>query len=490
MEGGGPGSPRVPMSLAAPTLVTQAAVETADRVAVVVGNSPPADDAVQFLKEESWRVERLPSVLEETAERLLRAASVVIVDATVAADTIPRALEYLHRICPEAASVLLAGADAPRPDFAGLGPGRPRLVSAPVSRESLLTALEAEIGYRNLLRENRILRDELHTATRLEDWIGCSGEAAEIRSAITTTAFSDGPVLIVGEPGSGRRLAAELVHRLGRQSSLPFLPLQAASLPAGGLATILSRLRRGDAGFGPEMLRTRRESLYRPGSLYLSGVEQLRPGDQATLDDAVRRPPPFRLIVSAAPDLRTRVRSGVFPRTLFKRLESSAIRIPPLRERREDIPALLLHFLKRACESAGEPAFGVSGTTVEAYGSYHWPGNTAELRTSVERAVATAQVSRFSGKVLPETLCSPPDGGTPRARNVDSRPLKEVIAEVERTLIERALRQTRGNQKRAAHALQMNPTTLHEKMKRHGLLKRSSRDSEQPDSPGRREKSA
>ena len=478
------------MSLAAPTPIPKAPLPATDRVTVVVGDSQPARDAIQFLTEESWQVERLPSVLDETAQERLRGASVVIVDATVTPGPVRETLDRLHRICPETATIVLVGAETAKPDFAGLGPGRPRIVPAPVLREALLTALEAELGYRSLLRENRILRDELRAATRLEDWIGCSDEAAEIRSAITTTAFSDGPVLVVGEPGSGRRLAAELVHRLGRQSSLPFLPLQAASLPAGGLGTILARLRQHDRESRSGSLQTPLEnvyrpenvylpeSLYRPGSLYLSGVEQLRPGDQATLDDAVRRPPPFRLLVSATPDLRARVQSGAFSRTLFKRLETATIRIPPLRQRREDIPALLLHFLKRACEASGEPPFGVSGATVEAYGGYHWPGNTAELRMWVDRAVATARVSRFSGTVLPEALCSPPDGPAPRAENIGSRPLKEVIAEIEKTLIERALRRTRGNQKRAAQALQMNPTTLHEKMKRHGILQKSVRDPE------------
>ncbi len=490
MKGGGPGSPRLSMSLAAPALIPKAPIAATDRVAVVVGDSRPARDAVQFLTEESWQVERYPSVLDETAEERLHRASVVVVDATASPVPVRATLDRLHAICPEAATIVLADAETAKPDFAGLGPGRPRLVPAPVRREALLTSLEAELGYRSLLRENRILRDELRSATRLEDWIGCSDEAAEIRSAITTTAFSDGPVLVVGEPGSGRRLAAELVHRLGRQSSLPFLPLQAASLPAGGLGTILARLRRDDRESGSRSLQTRAEGLYRPGSLYLSGVEHLHAGDQATLDDAVRRPPPFRLLVSATPDLRARVQSGAFSRTLFKRLETATIRIPPLRQRREDVPALLLHFLKQACKTSGEPPFGVSGATVEAYGGYHWPGNTAELRTWVERAVATARVSRFSGTVLPEALCSPPEGPAPRAENIGSRPLKEVIAEIEKTLIERALRRTRGNQKRAAQALQMNPTTLHEKMKRHGILQKPMRDPELPETARRRVGSA
>ena len=454
------------MSLAAPALVPKAPSGVRDEVAVVVGDGEPARQAARFLTEASWRVERLSTVLEGAAEQILRDASAVIVDATADPEPVQATIEHLHGVCPEAATILFPAPDTPRPHFPGLGSGRPRMVPVPIQREALLTSLEAEIGYRGLLRENRILRHQLRAATRLEDWVGCSDEAAGIRSAIVTTAFSDSPVLVVGEPGSGRRLAAELIHRLGRQSSLPFLALQAASL-ATGLGPILARLRRGDRGVSAEAPGSR------PGSLYLSGAEHLRLRDQATLEDALRRPPPFRLIVSATPDLRARVRAGAFSNALFNRFEASSIRIPPLRERREDIPALLLHFLQLASETSGEPPFGISGKAVEECGGYDWPGNTAELRMWVERAVATARVSRFSGPVLPENLCVPPDGGPAPTPGAGSRPLKEVIAGIEKRLIERALKRTGGNQKRAAHFLQMNPTTLHEKMKRHGLLRRS-----------------
>ena len=467
------------MPLAAPALVPNAPSGVGDQVAVVVGDSEPARQTARFLTEASWQVGRLSTVLDEAAEQLLRDASAVIVDAPAAPEEMQATIEHLHRLCPDAATIVLPAADTPRPQFAGLGSGRPRMVPVPVQRESLLTTLEAEIGYRGLLRENRILRHQLRAATRLEDWVGCSAEAAGIRSAIVTTAFSDGPVLVVGEPGSGRRLAAELIHRLGRRSSLPFLALQAASL-ATGLGSILARLRRGGREFAAEATGSR------PGSLYLSGAENLRPGDQSALEDAVRRPPPFRLIVSATPDLRARVRAGSFSSALLHRLETSTIHIPPLRERREDIPALLLHFLKRAAETSGEPPFGISGKAVEECAGYDWPGNTAELRMWVERAVATARVSRFSGTVLPETLCVPPDGALPHSPDTGSRPLKEVIAGIEKRLIERALKRTGGNQKRAARFLQMNPTTLHEKMKRHGLLRRAGGDSESRGSGGRR----
>ena len=246
------------MPLAAPAQVPKTPSAARDRVAVVVGDGEPARQAARFLTDASWRVERLSTVREEAAEQLLRDASAVLVDATAAPEPVQGTIEHLHGVCPEAATILLPAADTPRPDFPGLGSGRPRVVAVPIQRESLLTSLEAEIGFRGLLRENRILRHQLRAATRLEDWVGCSDEAAGVRSAIVTTAFSDGPVLVVGEPGSGRRLAAELIHRLGRQSSLPFLALQAASL-ATGLGSIFARLRRGDREFAAETPNPGRE---------------------------------------------------------------------------------------------------------------------------------------------------------------------------------------------------------------------------------------
>ena len=160
------------MSLAAPALVPKAPSGIGDQVAVVVGDSEPARQAARFLTEASWRVELLSTVLEEAAEQPLRDAAAVIVDAAAAPEAVQATIEHLNRLCPKVATILLPAANTPRPHFPGLGSGLPRMVPLPIQRESLLTSLEAEIGYRGLLRENRILRHQLRAATRLENWVG------------------------------------------------------------------------------------------------------------------------------------------------------------------------------------------------------------------------------------------------------------------------------------------------------------------------------
>lgn len=462
----------------------------------MVGGGAAAREAARLLRDESLGVVEVAGLgggrgvengggAGSAVEPLVGASVVVLEAADGSADERGAAeaqLEVLARVSPEAAAIVLAPPGAALPDYDRLGPHRPRVVSAPVSRESLLSALDAALSYRNLLRENRTLRSELRTHTRLTDWVGSSPASAAIRGAIVTAAFSETPVLLLGEPGSGLRLAAELVHRLSRRGAQPFLALDAASLPAGELGLFFSGLRRAagaELGGRPAGREPRAGAAVGepaagpPGSVYLGGVSGLGPADQAALEEALRRPPPFRLLVSADPGIRTLAREGRFSPRLLRKLEALAIRVAPLRERREDVPELTLHFLSAVCREKGVGPFGIPEAAMRAYGAYRWPGNTAELKGRVGRAVAMAAVSRFEGAVLPEALCPLPEtAGAPGFEGGAARPLKAVVNDFEKSLIARALRRFRGNQKETAKALGVNPTTLHEKMKRLGLLRR------------------
>lgn len=284
----------------------------AGETVAVVGGGVAAREAAHLLRDESLGVVEIPALDGDrggetrgeggSAVEPLVGASVVVLEAAGeegAHGAAEAQLEVLSRISPEAAAIVLAPPGAALPDYDRLGPHRPRVVSAPVTRESLLSALDAALSYRNLLRENRTLRSELRTHTRLTDWVGSSPASAAIRGAIVTAAFAETPVLFLGEPGSGLRLAAELVHRLSRRGSQPFLALDAPSLPAGELGLFFSGLRRaagaelgggrsehragapgGDSAAGP------------PGSVYLGGISTLGATDQAALEEGCggRRP--------------------------------------------------------------------------------------------------------------------------------------------------------------------------------------------------------
>ena len=146
------------------------------------------------------------------------------------------------------------------------------------------------------------------------------------------------------------------------------------------------------------------------------------------------------------------------------------IEIPPLRERRMDISALALRFLTDACERAGVGPYGVSSRMIAAYHDYDWPGNVAELRSVIESAVSTAALARFRGRILPDSFCAISFNGDRTGRS-----LKEMMHDIEKNILENTLHRADGNQSHAARILQLNTTTLHEKLKRHGLLRRAVR---------------
>ena len=271
-------------------------------------------------------------------------------------------------------------------------------------------------------------------------------------------ALTAGPVLIEAEKGSGRRVAAGLIHRRAParsgDASRWFVPIEIASLPAGRLAPHLaSAIGRDDGGHGA----ARR-------TFYLSGIDRAEPADVDSLTEILRTPLRCRVVMSSVPAGKTSGgrAGGCRPP---EPLELTTIRIPPLRERKVDISALALQFLTEACERAGVGPYGISNRMIAAYHDYDWPGNAAELRAVIDSAVSTAALARFRGRVLPDSFCAIPFAGDRAGRS-----LKEIIGDVEKNILENTLHRVGGNQAHAARILRLNTTTLHEKLKRHGML--------------------
>ena len=288
-----------------------------------------------------------------------------------------------------------------------------------------------------------------------EDWIGCSAEAARIRDEIVTASLSADPVLIVGEGGTGRRLAADLIHRSSHSGPDPaegFVRIETGSVPTGKLAAHLDVAAAGASGNGTgPTART----------LYLSGFDPDRLGNVSSLMGS----PGIRFIASIAPPRMNPAndRRGALPAMEFP--GATTIRIPPLRELKMDISALALRFLTDACQRAGVGPYGISSRMIAAYHDHDWPGNAAELRAVIENGVSTAALARYRGKVLPDSFCAISYHGDRTGRS-----LKELLRDVEKNILEQTLLRAGGNQTHAARILQVSTTTLHEKLKRHGLL--------------------
>ena len=294
-----------------------------------------------------------------------------------------------------------------------------------------------------------------------KDWVGNSAAAVRIRGEIATAALSGDPVLVEAEDGTGRRLAAELIHRLGpgstSSSTGDFLAIEAGGRSPEALGPHLEAALNGPPGNGKGS---------RVRTLYLSGVEPNAIGRFPSAAAGVGTPRRFRLIASTAPPATAGGNGQSRRPAIPSDPPALIIRIPPLRERKMDISALALRFLADACDHAGVGPYGISSRMIAAYHDYHWPGNVAELRAVIESAISTAALARFRGRVLPDSFCAICFDGDRSGRS-----FKEMIRDVERSILENTLHRVGGNQAHAARILQLNATTLHEKLKRHGMLR-------------------
>ena len=432
---------------------------------VVVGASRASQEAAGALMSESWSVSAVDTLSEATEELDRGRHPLVVVDTDAVNEPPWQALEILRQRDATVAILLMVSPGSPWSAFSSYRQRPAGLVFKPLDRAALLMAIDSALVYRKLLEENRNLKRQLGSAVSLSDWVGCAPESVEIRKSIATAALANGNVLLLGEDGTGRRLLAELLHRHGRNPGSSFLPVDLASLPGGELDRLFDEVVEATDG---------RRAAYvhgaRPGTLYLAEVTALSSEDRRRLVARLRTPLPFRIVASANPAHTGADRDGALNGEGLSAIARIRIQIPPLRSRRADIPLLVDHLLKRACERFGLKPLGIPSTAIESYSSYDWPGNVSELAMWIERAVSIASAAKFDGTTLPERFCAPPSLTVPEGNRLKDISLRELIADIEKRIILQTLERVDGSQKRAAAELRLNPTTLHEKMKRYKLL--------------------
>jgi two-component system response regulator HydG len=284
-------------------------------------------------------------------------------------------------------------------------------------------------------------------------------------------------VLVTGESGTGKELAARLVHDLSPRAAGPFVPINCAAIPESILESELFGHERG-AFTGAVARKEGRFERAHGGTLFLDEVGEMSPAVQVKLLrvlqdgvlDRVGGTEPIRvdarLVAATNRDLAAAVREGRFREDLFYRLEVVSVRLPPLRERREDVPLLATAFLRRFAERHAKPAAAFTPAALAALEAAPWPGNVRELMHAVERAVILTRGEVVDVGDLPEGLrgggAGAPAGG-PASLTV---PLGTTMDEVERLVIRETLRQTRGDKNLAAQLLGIAARTIYRKLDR------------------------
>ena len=411
-------------------------------------------------------------------------------------------IELLERIkaeSPDTEVIVITAYGTVRTAVRAMKLGAYEYLTKPFDNEELLLLLERIRRMREVMEENVRLRRRLEERYRLEDMVGKSHKMQKVFRLIRTVASSDSTVLLQGETGTGKELAAHAIHELSPRRDGPFVKVSCAALSRELLESELFGHVRG-AFTSAIKDKPGKFELADGGTIFLDEVDDIplelqvkllrvlqerefeRVGGTMTIRVDVR------VIAATKVDLLERVRRGLFREDLYYRLNVVPIRLPPLRERKEDVPLLMEHFLRKL---GAEGRIEMTPEAMKLLMDYDWPGNVRELENLVERLVVVGAGPKVGPEDLPPEIRSPaPRERGPSLEEVlrrqeelermirmlgSSEPrlgdasFEEIVEAKERELITEALRRTGGNKTKAAELLGMKLSTFRDKMKRLGL---------------------
>ncbi len=339
----------------------------------------------------------------------------------------------------------------------------------PFKPEQLSLVMEKVTQQRKLVSEYRYVKGRLEEFTRFENIIGQSPAMQEVFDLIPEVAQSDSSVLIMGETGTGKELVAKAIHAKSKRRHLPFIAINCGAIPDSLLESELFGHEKG-AFTGATHPRKGFLEVVSGGTLFLDEIGEISPKMQVDLLRVLEEKKiirigerqaidvDFRLISATRRDLEKEVAEGSFREDFFYRINVIMIRIPPLRQRKEDIPLLVEHFLQKYSRETVKQVDHISADAMRVLKAYDWPGNVRELENAIERAVVLSKARTLKREDF-AFLRSPPEPV------LKSRSLKEV----EREHIQRILEDCDWNVTRASKVLGINRVTLHKMIKRHNL---------------------
>ena len=415
----------------------------------------------------------------DSAEHAYRLLQTHNVDAILLDLRLPGAggLEALGRIKaqnPEALVIVVTGYGTVQSAVQAMKHSAYEYVTKPLSADELRMLLERVSNHLKLKTENRMLREKLKSKQGYGGLVGRAPEMEKLYRIIAKAANSSHPVLILGESGTGKEIVARSIHYSGLFRDKPFIPVDCGSLVPTLIESELFGYVKG-AFTGADQAKDGLLAIAEGGTVFLDGVGELPVDLQAKLLRAIqekeirpvgstrRIPINVRILAATNRDLEQAVMEGAFRRDLYFRLNVLSLRIPPLRERREDIPLLIAHFMERASRSSKQEKI-FSDDALKAMLAYDWPGNVRELENCLERTCAFTSGPLINVPDLPPSIASIQiavqgnGNGNKQNRIVP-------IAELERQSILNAIAELNGDKLQAARLLGIGKTTLYRKLK-------------------------
>ena len=347
-------------------------------------------------------------------------------------------------------------------------------IPKPLIMDELRHLMARLMERRFLRREVNALRSRLGEQLAVNELVGSSSAMQRVKDIIGKVAVSDSPVLIEGESGTGKELVAAAIHRLSARAKGPFIPVNCSAIPSDLLESeFFGHVRGAFTGAVADALGLFRSA--HGGTIFLDEIAELPSALQAkllrVLQEMEVRPVgstkaytvSVRVIAATNRNLEDAVKDGSLRQDLFYRLNVVRVQMPPLRERKDDLPALIAHFLRRFNQRFRREVTGIAPEALAALSAYDFPGNVRELENLIERAYAMGARDHISLTDLPSLTLSA------RPSPISTRTLP-TLAEVEKELILRALALHKNDKEQSARALGLSRRTIYRRLKEYGLL--------------------
>jgi two-component system response regulator AtoC len=399
-----------------------------------------------------------------------RRVDVALLDVRLPGERGPLVLPKLLALDDSIAVILMTAVPDVRTAVDTIKAGAYDYIVKPFDVDELLLLVKQAAQQRVLEREVCYLRAELDRAHGFDALVGRHPSMVRLYEQIAQVAQTHATVLVGGESGTGKELVARAIHRQSPRRDQPFVAVNLAAVPDGLFESELFGHEKG-AFTGAHSRKLGKFELAHGGTLFLDEVGSLRVDLQAKLLRALQEreverlggtrtiPVDVRVIAATNEDLRQLVRARAFREDLFYRINVAALTIPPLRERKDDIPILVEHFIRKYAREFKKDVRGISRGALPSLAAYEWPGNVRELENVIERSVAlaTRPVIRLDDLPLDLAIRDEPASGTGNGATLS---LKEARDRFEQVYILRALERENWNQSRAARSLGVHRNTL------------------------------
>lgn len=354
-------------------------------------------------------------------------------------------------------------------------------ITKPFNIDHLLMLINRSLENQKLVTENILLKEEFQSRLALPDIIGKSEAMAAVAENIQKAAPTKSTILLSGESGTGKELFARAIHHLSGREEYPFVPINCAAIPDDLLESELFGFEKG-AFTGAQSRKLGKFELAHNGTIFLDEIAELSTTLQAKLLRAIQEGEierigsekslkiDVRLVVASNRDLERAMENGSFREDLYYRLNVFPIRIPPLRERKEDIPLLTEHFIKKYSSEMKTAVRHISPEALRILENCEWKGNVRELENTIERAIILCEGSTITAEHISLSPGQPYVGSVDMtAEGTLDEVAKRALRTAESERIRKALRDSQGNKTRAADMLKVSYKTLLTKIKEYGI---------------------